>query len=227
MPYSSNSDLPEAVKNNLPAKAQSIFRAAFNSSHASGKSEESSFKIGWSAVRNAGYKKDKSGNWIKKMNIVDIDELKTFIETDEGKKVLKSLDSHVDVFKASVEVTGVDESLGIVFGWGMVTEVNDQPYYDLDNQHIPDDLMVKSTSDFMVSARVSNDMHTPVDIGMVVHSFPLSKDIAVSMGVSSVIKGWMVGVKPTPAILAKFISGEYTGFSIEGEGTLKDDEETN
>lgn len=130
-----------------------------------------------------------------------------------------------EMFKADVEVTEVNESLGIVFGWGMITDVNDQPYYDLDNQHINSDLMVKATSDFMVSDRVSNDSHTTSDIGVVVHSFPLSKEIANSMGIFSNISGWMVGVKPTADILAKFVSGEYTGFSIEGSGTLKDEEE--
>ncbi len=129
------------------------------------------------------------------------------------------------IFKAEVSVTEVDQSLGIVFGWGMVTDINNEPYYDLDNQHIPSDLMVKSTSVFMETARVSNDSHTPVDIGVVVHSFPLSTEIAKSMGITSNISGWMVGVKPDADTLAKFVSGEYKGFSIEGSGALKDDEE--
>jgi len=129
------------------------------------------------------------------------------------------------VFKAEVTVTDVDQSLGIVFGWGMVTDINNEPYYDLDNQHIPSDLMVKSTSAFMENSRVSNDSHTSVDVGVVVHSFPLSSEIAKSMGITSNISGWMVGVKPDTDTLAKFVSGEYKGFSIEGSGALIDDEE--
>lgn len=131
------------------------------------------------------------------------------------------------IFKADCTVTDVNESLGIVFGWGMITDINKEPYYDLDNQHIPADLMVKATSSFMENSRISNDSHTPTDIGVVVHSFPLSDEIAKSMGVSSSISGWMVGVKPSPDILAKFVSGEYKGFSIEGSGSLEDDEEGN
>lgn len=130
----------------------------------------------------------------------------------------------VSVFKADISVTGIDETLGIVFGWGMITKINNEPYYDLDNQYIPNDVMVKSTSAFMETARVSNDSHTPVDIGTVVHSFPLSNEIAKAMGISSNINGWMVGVKPDPTTLAKFVSGEYTGFSIEGTGEVIDDE---
>jgi len=129
------------------------------------------------------------------------------------------------IFKADCSVTGVDSELGIVFGWGMITDINGEPYYDLDNQHIPDDLMVKATSGFMEKSRVSNDSHTSSDIGIVVHSFPLTKEIAQAMGVSSVLSGWMVGVKPDEANLAKFVSGEYKGFSIEGMGKLEDEEE--
>ena len=128
------------------------------------------------------------------------------------------------LFKADISVTGINETLGIVFGWGMITKINGEPYYDLDNQHIPNDIMVKSTSDFMETARVSNDSHTDVEIGTVVHSFPLSNEIAKAMGISSGINGWMVGVKPNKDILAKFISGEYTGFSIEGTGEVIDDD---
>ena len=130
-----------------------------------------------------------------------------------------------EIFKADCTVTDVNESLGIVFGWGMVTDINNEPYYDLDNQHIPSDLMVKATSAFMETARLSNDSHTPIDIGTVVHSFPLSAEIAKSMGITSNISGWMVGVKPDAPTLAKYVSGEYKGFSIEGSGKLTDDEE--
>ncbi|MES0340722.1 MAG: XkdF-like putative serine protease domain-containing protein [Candidatus Humimicrobiaceae bacterium] len=131
----------------------------------------------------------------------------------------------VNMFKADITVTGVNESLGIVFGWGMVTDVNGSPYYDTDNLHINSDLMVKATSGFMEDSRTSNDSHTTSDIGIVVHSFPLSKEIALSMGVTSNVNGWMVGVKPNEEILQKFISGEYKGFSIEGEGNIVDEEE--
>jgi len=63
-PYKTNSDLPENVKNALPAKAQSIFRNAFNSAMKQGKSEEVAFKIAWSAVKQS-YKKVKD-QWVKK-----------------------------------------------------------------------------------------------------------------------------------------------------------------
>tara|TARA_Y100000310_G_scaffold334624_1_gene414813 strand:- start:130 stop:321 length:192 start_codon:yes stop_codon:yes gene_type:complete len=63
MPYSKNSQLPDAVKDNLPARAQTIFRKAFNASYSYG--EVRAFKIAWSAVKKS-YRKSASGKWVKK-----------------------------------------------------------------------------------------------------------------------------------------------------------------
>ena len=64
MPYASNQDLPDSIKNSLPTEAQSIFRNAFNSSIDKDKDEEKANKIGWGAVKNAGWAKE-GDNWIK------------------------------------------------------------------------------------------------------------------------------------------------------------------
>ena len=51
MPYKTNSDLPEALRD-YPERAQTIWREAFNAAKASGKySEEQCFKISWSALK--------------------------------------------------------------------------------------------------------------------------------------------------------------------------------
>ena len=65
-PYDKNSDLPKSVRDALPSKAQTIFRKAFNSAIKQGLSEERAFKIAWSAVKKAGYYKDKDGKWKKR-----------------------------------------------------------------------------------------------------------------------------------------------------------------
>ncbi|MEX0848606.1 MAG: ChaB family protein [Candidatus Dependentiae bacterium] len=65
MPYSSNADLPDSVKNNLPEHAQTIYRKAFNSAEKQYPSESQAHKVAWSAVENE-YKKNDEGNWIKK-----------------------------------------------------------------------------------------------------------------------------------------------------------------
>jgi phage I-like protein/cation transport regulator ChaB len=63
MPYNSIKDLPENT-NNLPPKAKEVWLAAFNSNYSKNKDEESAIKVAWSAVGNAGYKKENN-QWIK------------------------------------------------------------------------------------------------------------------------------------------------------------------
>lgn len=70
MPWSSNADLPDSIKA-LPAEAQSIWRKAANGALSSGKDEEAAVRIGWTAVKNAGFK--KSGEkWVKMETQLDL-----------------------------------------------------------------------------------------------------------------------------------------------------------
>lgn len=132
-------------------------------------------------------------------------------------------------FGTFFKVSGVDAGLGLVFGWGIICkDENGAEYTDTQGNSVPEDAMVHATTDFMKSSRVHGDMHvrgtTPqLTAGMVVHSFPLTTDIAKAMGIETKRTGWMVATAPDPAMLAKFVDGAagkaggYTGFSIGGE----------
>ncbi len=61
MPYDIISDLPASVKDNLPAHAQEIFLAAFNSAFKEYGKEETAFKVAWLAVEKSYEKVD--GKW--------------------------------------------------------------------------------------------------------------------------------------------------------------------
>jgi hypothetical protein len=113
-------------------------------------------------------------------------------------------------------IAKVDDSLGLVFGWGIICTENGEPYFDLQGDHIPVDAMLKSTTDFMLHSRATDEMHDNVAKGVTVHSFPMTTDIADSYGMTTEREGWMIAVDPGEEILAKFRSGEYTGFSIGG-----------
>jgi cation transport regulator len=72
MPYSSINQLPDPIRNNLPAPAQHIFVKAFNHAYAElepGESEVSAFKIGWSAVKKSYIK--LNGKWQRKLRPVN------------------------------------------------------------------------------------------------------------------------------------------------------------
>lgn len=66
MPYSSNDELPQSVRDVLPDAALSVFRRVYNSQSLRKLSEERSFLSAWVAVKSAGYEKDeKTGKWVK------------------------------------------------------------------------------------------------------------------------------------------------------------------
>ena len=66
MPYNSNSELPDRVKDHLPAHAQDIFREAFNHAYEEYKhDEERAFRVAWGAVER-DYEKGSDGQWKKK-----------------------------------------------------------------------------------------------------------------------------------------------------------------
>jgi cation transport regulator len=65
MPYSSRSELPESVKDNLPAHAQDIYKEAFNSAWDEYKHDESrAHRVAWGAVEKK-YHKNESGKWVE------------------------------------------------------------------------------------------------------------------------------------------------------------------
>ena len=66
MPYTSNADLPEPVRNSLPPHAQTIWRAAFNASLAAGNSEASCAKIAWAAVKTKYKPGEPGGKWVRR-----------------------------------------------------------------------------------------------------------------------------------------------------------------
>jgi cation transport regulator len=74
MPYHTAADLPEAVKHNLPAHAQEIYRAAFNNAWKEYKNphkragnasrEETAHKVAWAAVKQKYVKRGEE--WVEK-----------------------------------------------------------------------------------------------------------------------------------------------------------------
>jgi cation transport regulator len=66
MPYPSNSDLPPSVRDHLPAHAQDIYRAAFNSAYEEYANdpgqEEIAHRVAWAAVKRSYVK--EGGEWV-------------------------------------------------------------------------------------------------------------------------------------------------------------------
>lgn len=119
-------------------------------------------------------------------------------------------------FTRVAKVSTINKKLGIVFGWATESLRKGERYFDTQGDHYAEDAMVADFADFMLKSRTAGEMHEVVD-GDVVFLFPLTSELAKAMEITTQRTGVMVGIKPSPEVLAKFESGEYTGFSIGGE----------
>ncbi len=127
------------------------------------------------------------------------------------------------------EILKVDDELGLVFGFAIVSKDRQADgsftaHWDTQEHHIPEDVVVKSAAEFMASERAAHDMHGGDDTlhGQVLFAFPLTEDVAKALDIQTPKTGLLIGMKPGVEVLAKFKSGEYTGFSIGGRGKLVD-----
>lgn len=195
MPWANNENLPEAVRSSLPDAAQTRFRQVANERLAAGESDESAIRQGWHVV-GIGWKKPKDG----------------------GKWVRKSEDQFI-----KAEVAKIDEDLGLVFGYAIVSKVDGEPYFDSQGDHIPEDAMLKAATDFMVNSRVAKEMHHGEQVGAVVFAFPLTAEIAKALDIEARKTGLLIAMRPGPDVLAKYKSGEYQGFSIGGSYLVNED----
>ena len=124
---------------------------------------------------------------------------------------------------ATSKILKVDSTLGLVLGFAVVCKDEDgSDHYDLQGHHIPEQVMLDAATDFMLHKRVASDMHEGDERGSVVFAFPLTTEIAEAFGIVTKKTGLMIAMKPDEEMLAKFASGEYTGFSIGGGGKLEE-----
>jgi cation transport regulator len=65
MPYEKITDLPDSVRNNLPKRAQEIYKEAYNSAEEQYGEESRAHRVAWSAVEQK-YEKNDKGNWVQK-----------------------------------------------------------------------------------------------------------------------------------------------------------------
>lgn len=127
-------------------------------------------------------------------------------------------------FEINTEVIKVDPSLGLVMGMAIICKEDGVDYFDVQGDHIPEDAMLKAALDFMENSQVAKEMHSGEEKGTVVFAWPLTTDIAKAFGIETSTTGLMIAVRPhDDEMLAKFKSGELTGFSIGGRRITDED----
>lgn len=110
-----------------------------------------------------------------------------------------------------------DEEQRIVYGWASVVTEKGQPVVDKQDDIISPDEMESMATDFMLSARTAKAMHEGEGIGEVVHSLPLTKTLAESLGIETQREGWIIAMKiHDDAVWQRVKTGELKAFSIGG-----------
>lgn len=130
-----------------------------------------------------------------------------------------------ETFEKAACVAKVDTQLGIVFGYACVCKVDGEDYYDSQGDNIDEDGLVEAAMTFVEKhAASAKIMHRGDNVGRVVFVFPLVGDVAKSLGIEASKTGLLIGWKPDDrGVLAKFASGEFTGFSIGGYRILDEE----
>ena len=129
-------------------------------------------------------------------------------------------------FSTGAKFVKVDEELGLVLGFAIICKENGEDYFDVQDDHIPEDSMLKAATDFMIDSRMAAEMHQGEERGQVVFAWPMTTEIAKAFDIEIPRTGLMIAMKPdNDEMLEKFRNGDFTGFSIGG--LRLEDEEVN
>lgn len=126
-----------------------------------------------------------------------------------------------------VPISKLDDEQQIVFGWGSVTKLNQQPFVDGQGDIIEDVVLEKAVYDFM-AAPMHDEMHKrTVPTSKIVESFVVTDEKLAKMfpeeQIPQGIRGWWLGIHiPDQEVYAKHKDGTYTGFSITGSAYRKE-----
>ena len=190
MPFKTNKDLPEAVRNVLPSAAQDIFRNVANSQLDRGLSESRSLASAWSAVKQT-FKKPTTGTvWVKKMTDINM----------------------------IAEITKSDDDERLVYAWASVITKGGKDVEDSQEDVISIKELEKCARDFIINSREAGEMHVKTTgIGKIVESMVFSKSMQDALGIDLGQEGWFVVMKiDEDGAWEKVKSGEYKMLSIGG-----------
>lgn len=146
---------------------------------------------------------------------------------EEGTSVSDMTKFDEEPTKMSCDLEGkilkADDEERMVYGWASVITENGIPVIDRQGDVIEAEVLVKAVNNFMEHVRVGKAMHTGEQVGVVVHSFPVTKELGDALGIQSDREGWIVAYKVyDDAVWAMVKSGELAAFSIGGRATKED-----
>jgi hypothetical protein len=127
------------------------------------------------------------------------------------------MDSIMKTKELKSDIIKVDVDQRLVWGWAYVSTVKGVRSVDHSDESVSPEVLVKAATNFMLSVRTAKAMHQGDSVGEVVHSFPLTKELGESLGVSSDREGWIICMKiHNDEVWQSVKSGELSAFSIGG-----------
>ena len=110
-----------------------------------------------------------------------------------------------------------DDEERVVYGWAYVSTVDGKLSKDRSGEVVRPETIVKSATRFMLDVRASKFMHMGDPVGVVVHSLPVTDEIAKALGIQTDRQGWIVGIKVFQDEVWEMVkSGALSAFSIGG-----------
>jgi len=121
------------------------------------------------------------------------------------------------------KILKTDDEQRMVYGWASVITEDGEAVVDRQGDVIKAETLVTAVNEFMEHVRVGKAMHTGDQVGTVVHSLPITKEIGDSLGIQSNREGWIVAYKVfDDEVWAMVKSGELAAFSIGGRAIKED-----
>ena len=137
-----------------------------------------------------------------------LEALRAIVAEVIGKSMTKNIEG---------KILKTDDEQRMVYGWASVITEKGEPVVDRQDDMIEADTLVKAVNEFMEHVRVGKAMHVGEQVGTVVHSLPITKEIGDSLGIQSDREGWVVAYKVfDDDVWAMVKSGELAAFSIGG-----------
>lgn len=115
------------------------------------------------------------------------------------------------------EIIKINQEERLAYGWAYVTKAGGNVSYDHSKEWMTSETLTKAATDFMLNSRTAKSMHSGEKVADIVHSLPVTKDVADALGIQADREGWIVGVKVfDDAVWEMIKSGKLSSFSIGG-----------
>tara|TARA_R110002110_G_scaffold282284_1_gene496679 strand:- start:1347 stop:2195 length:849 start_codon:yes stop_codon:yes gene_type:complete len=138
-----------------------------------------------------------------------IEALRAIVAEVIGKKMINT--------NIEGKILKTDDEQRMVYGWASVVTEDGEAVVDRQGDVIEAATLVKAVNEFMEHVRVGKAMHTGEQVGTVVHSLPITKEIGDALGIQSNREGWVVAYKVFDDTVWDMVkSGELAAFSIGG-----------